>query len=498
MPRTAVMADGTELEFPDEATDEAMQRGVKAYMAKQGGSSMPPSPEVPSGPEGSAAGRFVGGVWKNINPVSIAQGLYGAVRHPIDTIGAVGSAMGSEWEKAGTAASEGRYSEAVGHGAAGSIPLIGPAAAAAGERIGAGDVAGGLGEGTGLLLPIVGPRGAQAALRGVRGAGGALEAAATGLERGAAAKVADVMSPKVGAGKVRFGNTAERIAPALVKDLAADGAPLTRGGFHTQIQGRLAQAEQALDAAADARLPTQAFSAREILSGLEARRAALTSKAVGRGTSVVPAPNAARVAVIDQAIAEIKKMRGPMVRYDPIRVMRQAYDGQAKVVYNPSMTADFLRVKGKALGAADVTGVLRENLAKWDPQTAAANAEYSLYRSADDVLKATAEVERTRPRVGRQIMARLTGGILGAQAGPAGAVAGWVGGPLLDSAFAAGATTQLKTAALMQRLATAVRSGDLGMVNSIAHQLKRLGLSSAAVSGQTTGAPAMQPVPASQ
>jgi hypothetical protein len=43
------------------------------------------------------------------------------------------------------------YISALGHGLAGAVPLIGPAAAHAGERIGTGDVAGGLGEGTGLI-----------------------------------------------------------------------------------------------------------------------------------------------------------------------------------------------------------------------------------------------------------------------------------------------------------------------------------------------------------
>jgi len=43
------------------------------------------------------------------------------------------------------------YTSALGHGMAGAIPLIGPAAAHAGERIGSGDVAGGLGEGAGLV-----------------------------------------------------------------------------------------------------------------------------------------------------------------------------------------------------------------------------------------------------------------------------------------------------------------------------------------------------------
>ena len=208
--------------------------------------------------------------------------------------------------------------------------------------------------------------------------------------------------------------------------------------------------------------------------------------AVAIGKNVVPSPNAAHVAVIDQAISELKQL-GPVARYDPIRTMRQAYDGPAKAVYSPSMTADYMKAQGGKLGAADVTGVLRESLAKWDPPTAAANAQYSLWRKADDVLQATVEVERTRPRVGRQIMGRLTGTVLGGQAaGAPGAVAGYVFGPVVDTAAAAGATTQLATARMLGRLAEAVRKGDVQNVTRISSLLKRMGTTAAAQVGRVT------------
>ncbi len=479
---------------------------------------------VSPGPTGSAAGRFVGGVWQNINPVTMAQGLYGAIRHPVDTLTAAAGAMGEQWEDAYTAGSEGRYVEAAGHGLAGTLPFVGPAAAAAGERIGTGDVAGGLGEGVGLLIPTVAPRAVAASARAVRTAA---PGAAGALRAGAASKVADVISPKVGANKTRFANNAEVVAPALAIDLAADGAPLTRGGFHTQVQAKLAEAQAGLDAASDAR-PDRTYPTASIISDLLEKRNQLTAEAVkgvqnprtpvrrtssildesGKpievtdqttrpiGRDVVPGPNAARVAKIDQAIAELKQL-GSVATYEPIRRIRQAYDGDAKVVYNPSMTSDFLKQKGSALGAADVTDALRGNLAKWDPETAKVNATYSLYRTANDILKATAEVERARPKVGRRIIARLTGTILGHDAGGvSGAMAGYIAGPIVDSALASGVTTQLKTAALMQRLAKAIEGGDVGRVASITHELKRLGATASAQAGQqrsTTDAAPMPP-----
>lgn len=486
-------------------------------------------------PQGSALRRFVGNVAEQLNPITAAKGIYQAVSDPRATINNLIDAQAQQFSQAGQAFTEGRMSEALGHGMAGVLPVIGPAAAGAGEQIASGDVAGGLGTGLGLMAATVGPRAKTVAKETVRiGSEIAPKAAARvagWAERGAAERVADVMSPKVGPNKTRFGNQAEKVAPAVARDLATDGAPLTREGFRTQIQGKLAEAEAGLDAAADARNATAPIETRTIIDALREKRRQLTAEAVqadrrypqyegsarvaragdefqasgavgtadvsphqrgyrtleeqgqftseprrsgvAMGADVVPGPNAGRVAVIDQAIAELEAL-GPVARYEPLRRIRQAYDGPAKAVYSPAMTADYLKAQGGKLGAADVTGVLRDTLAKADPQTAAANAAYHIYRTADDVLEATREVERTRPRVGRQIMARMTGVLMGGQAaGTTGAVAGYLGGPLLDQALASGATTQLKTAAALQRLADVIRGGDVEQVAVLTTRLQR-------------------------
>ena len=73
------------------------------------------------------------------------------------------SAQGEQFQKSGEAFGEGRYSEGLGHGLAGVLPVVGPGAAAVGEQIGGGDVAGGLGAATASVLPV-------GALAGVRAA----------------------------------------------------------------------------------------------------------------------------------------------------------------------------------------------------------------------------------------------------------------------------------------------------------------------------------------
>jgi hypothetical protein len=73
-----------------------------------------------------------------------------------DLKGLVGS-HAEQFKKGKQAYDAGRYSEAVGHTMAGVLPLVGPAAANAGEQIGSGDVSGGMGAATGLLAGMVAP-----------------------------------------------------------------------------------------------------------------------------------------------------------------------------------------------------------------------------------------------------------------------------------------------------------------------------------------------------
>jgi hypothetical protein len=486
----------------------------------------------PAPVEGSAGGRFMSNLAEGLNPQAIVQGLWRAGTHPVETAKTMLGAQAGEFEKSKALAGEGRYTEAGGHGLAAALPLVGPMAAQAGEQMATGDVAGGFGSATSLLAPMAIPsaiRGGARAVRGLSPAGTA-ESVAGSLEQGAANRFQRVTAPQVGANKTRFGNMAESVSGDLAR--AEGTGAWTREGLHDVVQQRLVTAEQALDAAADARLASRPVPVRPIVEALLEQRRALTSEAVegsrtvpgmsgaggrpmpvgttqnvqsGRmqprldkvarpiGEDVVPGPNAARVAVIDQAIAELQKL-GPVAHYEPLRRMRAAYDGPAKAVYSPSVTADFLKAQGGKLGAADVTGTLRRVLAGADETTAGANAEYSLWRTANDVMEATREVERTRPRVGRAIMTRLTTTLAGGQAGGVpGAAAGFVLAPAIDAAMGSGITVQLKTAKLMQALATAIRQGNIEAISGLTGKLRSAQASS--IVGRTTSPSESQPSP---
>jgi hypothetical protein len=515
--------------LPDDLTEEEFNRAIGPRLEAALGEAENSSPAV----EGGAVGRFLSNAGEMLNPVSMVKGAYNTVRHPIDTASNIISAQTAEGRTAADAFEQGDYGRAIGHGLAAVTPLVGPVAAQAGEQMAAGDIAGGLGKATGLIAPF----GAAPAARMARNAvpAGVAARAAQALQDSAVGRVVDVMAPKVGANKTRFGGMAEKVAPELLE--RGEAGAWSREGLHDAAQAGLSRGEEALDAATDARLSARSVETQPIIKSLLERRKALTAEAVdasqptrtavsrtsaivdesGRpitvtdmkskpvGKDVVPAPHADRVAAIDKAISELRQL-GPVTTYEPLRRIRQAWDGPAKVKYSPSMSADFLKNQGYANGAADVTGALREHLAALDPATATTNAEYSLYKTATDVMDATAEIERVRPKVGRLIMARLTGATVGGQAaGAVGAVGGFLLGPVLDSVVSSGATTKLQTAQLMSNLAKAIRRGDQGAVNSFAARLQaiakrasvasQVGRTTSPSESQTGATPALQPQP---
>lgn len=126
--------------------------------ARQGIEPEVAAPSAPPAEAPSALSRFASNFGEMLNPVSAVKGIAQAVAHPLATGEAILQASGEQLGKAKEAFGQGEYAEAAGRTVA-AIPLIGPAAAEAGEQIAAGDVAGGLGKGAGLLTgaALVGP-----------------------------------------------------------------------------------------------------------------------------------------------------------------------------------------------------------------------------------------------------------------------------------------------------------------------------------------------------
>ena len=163
----------------DGVPEAEIRATVDEFKSKHSLPDRPASPDDYTEQPQPAGGRFLEGAWRNLNPIPMVKGLIDSSQaaqenvknaksmreqaaaaiqaNPIVQLGGMVAGMlrenAAQLPKAYNDLKQGRYSEAAGHTAAGLLPAIGPAAAHAGERIGAGDVAGGLGEATGLLLP---------------------------------------------------------------------------------------------------------------------------------------------------------------------------------------------------------------------------------------------------------------------------------------------------------------------------------------------------------
>jgi hypothetical protein len=118
----------------------------------------------------------------------------------------------------------GHYSEAAGRGVAAALPVVGPAAAHAGETMASGNVAGGLGEATVALAPFA--RAPKFADR-----------LALLMKNRAAARIFDVMKPTAARAAVT-----EKIAPEVVAGIASRQ---TAGGIG--VGNRAALAKRALE-----------------------------------------------------------------------------------------------------------------------------------------------------------------------------------------------------------------------------------------------------------
>ena len=302
------------------------------------------------------------------------------------------------------------------------------------------------------------------------------------MQASAERRLVRAMVPQVGANKVRFGGQAAKIAPDLLRDPELRG--WTREGLQTHMERRFAEAAAKLDAAADQRLVSQQIPIAPLLRQIDAEIAGVTAHpleasafpkaftkagdvtpaAIGR--AVEPAPRHAQLATLRTIRSELDQL-GPVAAYESVRRIRAAWDDVAKVKYVPSSAQDLLRTQGEATGASKGAGAMRQGLAAGDPASATANAQFSLYKSARDVMRAAEEQERVRPTVGRSMMAGAAGGLMGSGLGASAAGVGIVVGPMVERAIAAGPSLQIVMAKRLAMAAEALRGGRVAHAQAI-------------------------------
>lgn len=404
---------------------------------------------------GRAVGRFLRGAGEMLNPVTIAQGLYQAARHPIDTATAIGQSHVEQFRKGLSAQTP---LEAGAHLAASAIPLVGPVAAGIGEEIATtGDIASGVGKGSALIAPFAAGGAARARLAQRRHRGDPAI-----LERAAAQQVSQrVLAP----GNVAFRGRAEAVAPEVLRrgmkggreelaqaadeGMAAagqriDDAISAGGGGRSGVivNPIVAQLQRSLDDLLINGEPIEGAAGR--VDALRARIAQLERTSQQQPASTVRPPMApVRVTSFD----DLKKVRDEQYRLaDEARAYRR-------------MGSPNLGDEGFA--AAETGSAIRSQFARQSPGLAEANADYTFFKTLGDVLD---------PAQGRPKVSAPTQGVTGG-AMTSGAVAGSLVSPKI--AFVLGVVRpwiqrvrsepawQLADAHSKMRLAEAIRNGNV-------------------------------------
>lgn len=444
--------------------------------ALMGGGDEAAAPEQPQR-EGFIA-NFLKNVLPSTTPSDYIEGPIYAAKNPIDSmgllldaiIGAHGQQASKTAEAGGRVLSEpslagkaGAASEMLGHGLATVLPLVGPAAANAGEQIGSGDIAGGMGAAAGILTPS-----ALGAARGVVPA--AKQAAATRLEQSAVRGMERAIHPtridtKAKTAKVVPEMLERRIWEPSLEKLEA------RAANNRQIAG-----ENVGDA-----ISPHGHKYRDTMTLVDELE---KSKAEYQDVN----KSGETVTIDPQRVQSIQDLQDTLMSYgdnisvDSLVKVRRVWDDvvdAARGFIQPD-----LGTKVKAWAAREGRSAIADELVQAVPDIQKVNAEYSFWKNVEDITSAS--VDR-RTGQNRGLMPTIAGGA-GAVVGEA--MSGGAGLPAKALSAAVGAKTfaslkrlfdspgyQMWSAVQKQRLADALMANDAGRIRGLLHQ----GLVSASV-----------------
>lgn len=339
----------------------------------------------------------------------------------------------------------------------------------AGTSLKQGHYAAAAGDMTGFVGTMLAPE-AAASLRKSAGAARVAEVASDAAD----SRFADVMSPK-GSSKaiLRTGKQAENVATAVRHGTSA----ITPGGLQQQIASRLGQADDALGAAYQAIPKTVGYPVSPLLTKLQGALDAL--KMNGTGGSVIPQTLTDRAAALKQAITEVKKI-GPFTNTDNLAQLRNSWKGAARDAFVPSLNPNFQQIRESAKGWADAWSAVQDTLTDRHPELKSLNADFHIWKSAHEAMEALADQQRSKPTVGRTIMAQAGGAIAGGTLGGGiGAVAGELIGPTVERGLSStvAPATKMIIARQFGNLADAIRNNQTTRIEIVLKQLRPLLLS---------------------
>ena len=453
-----------------------------------GGMKLPPGAELVHEQDAQPKESFLGGVWKNVNPIPILKSIAESSRSPYGIALGPGGTMidlarkhlpgiiethAEQARKAKQSYDKGNYSESAGHALAALLPVVGPAAAGAAETMTGTEpemdkfgnitkpgtepnLAGGLGEATGLLLPFGGPV-AGAAGRGVKAglrAAGAPEMLRAAAESG----YGRVLNPTTKANK----SITARVVPEL----------LDRGVTSMTMKGLKEQAQSHIDAVGSAigdawdNLPAGTKTDFEpVYQKLQEAIEQAHSVPDSSGKLIPKGPEAERaignIEKLQQTlldVAEVDPSGKIQIPVDKVHVLKQYFDDIAARAgrYGGKDLADSSAAEAHGL-AADA---MRNELALDHPEIAALNKEYSFWKNVHKVVSDTVERRQGQAKPLGRKMARAAGQAAGfVEGGVHGAI---LGGAAMDALEAATSSPAWKTvsAVLKSKLADAIASGN--------------------------------------
>lgn len=446
--------------LPDNIREDEFDRVLQPRLAAAIGE----AENSPAPVTGSAAGRFLSGAGEMLNPVTMATGVYQAVRHPIDTVTGIVGQMGEQLGKAGEAAKQtgqrvmagdlpgaaAAAMETGGRAAAGAIPVIGPLSASIAERIVA-DPARGLGQAAGVLAPFAADKALTMRSQAMAGKKAPL------LVKEAEQQVSQrVLAP----GNPAYRGRAAAIAPeVLARKLTGDRLQLSQAAEEGMADAG-AKLDDAIQAAGGPQAPVPISG---VLAKVDQRIAELQDS---KGNPLSDAA-ARRISALNQRKMQVRSAgsRAGDVSFEDLRKLRdenyriadeaRAYEKQG----NGSLSDEGWAAR--ALG-----GAIREEFAARSPASAAANADYTFWKTLHDTLDPVAgRPKSTALPAGVTGGARTVGALVGGMVSPKtafvmGAVVPWVREQMASPAW------QLADAQSKMKLAAAMKAGDIGAMKT--------------------------------
>ena len=355
------------------------------------------------------------------------------------------SARDEQAQKSGEAFGKGRYVESLGHGMAAALPVIGPGAAAIGEQIGSGDVAGGMGAAMTSVLPV----GALAGTRAAKIPGA--------LKRSAAAQYGQALR----ATKETMKRRSARVVPKLIER----GATGSRAKLLKTAETKAAKALEELKEA-EGRIPAGTkIKIEPVIDWLEKKKQALT----GARTKDGILGNEAGVKHLERLQEQIIDL-GDDVPYETLVRVRRVLDRE--VAESGGFFGKSLKDTSKLSAKQEAANSIRRELGKTRPDIARINAEFSLWKTTGEILEETAQRTQGQSTPLGQQLAQAAGGggglvVGGATLGTGGAIGGAVGGALLFKGIKALVQSpRWKTVSAVKknRLADAIVSGRADVV----------------------------------